>query len=173
MFTSFLCLIYNFNTEFFFLSMEQAPNRGRRRGGRGRGRGGRVRGDRDGAAEQNQQRARPLYRQEGHGQCLAARNAAWNQYYSLWRDMARLPPREYRLWRRENMAAPVAAADIPEHIVTALLEMANRLNEHFECSICLDMIETDHHTTKCGHFFHKACIAELLKPECPNCRQAL
>lgn len=40
------------------------------------------------------------------------------------------------------------------------------------CSICL---EPSNQTTKCGHFFHHACIAKWAQrtPTCPLCRSAL
>lgn len=41
------------------------------------------------------------------------------------------------------------------------------------CSICLDAIESDHIRTQCNHDFHKKCLSELRKAECPNCRHEL
>ena len=40
------------------------------------------------------------------------------------------------------------------------------------CSICLDPITSNGHTTKCGHCFHKTCIKTALHTSrnCPYCR---
>ena len=40
------------------------------------------------------------------------------------------------------------------------------------CSICLDPVETDGHTTVCHHEFHRTCLTESVtrSPSCPLCR---
>ena len=45
--------------------------------------------------------------------------------------------------------------------------------EHFDCSICLEHDSEGGGKLKCGHVFHKGCIAKWFcsrKNTCPNCR---
>ena len=44
-----------------------------------------------------------------------------------------------------------------------------------ECSICMDDIMSNRHTTKCGHTFHAECLNEWknINKSCPLCRTAL
>lgn len=39
-----------------------------------------------------------------------------------------------------------------------------------ECSICLNEIFEENHTTPCNHIFHKICIINIQIPTCPICR---
>lgn len=49
-----------------------------------------------------------------------------------------------------------------------------KIIENTECSICLDDIKENMHTTKCNHIFHVKCINEWCntfdKNTCPKCR---
>lgn len=38
------------------------------------------------------------------------------------------------------------------------------------CSICLENIISDAHTTRCGHNFHGACMRQWMRNTCPMCR---
>ena len=44
-----------------------------------------------------------------------------------------------------------------------------------ECSICLDIIQTDKKGTRCGHIFHRTCLELWMDKNttCPICREEL
>ena len=52
------------------------------------------------------------------------------------------------------------------------------MEEHKECSICLEPIEENKEVKKlinCNHYFHKSCILNwiLVNSNCPLCRNKL
>jgi hypothetical protein len=59
--------------------------------------------------------------------------------------------------------------------VDDLVEQMDNLNIEEQCSICLENISENQHSTECGHHFHKDCIGNWrrMKNNCPNCRHQL
>jgi hypothetical protein len=59
--------------------------------------------------------------------------------------------------------------------VDNLVEQMDNLNIEEQCSICLENISENQHSTECGHHFHKDCIGNWrrMKNNCPNCRHQL
>ena len=63
---------------------------------------------------------------------------------------------------------------IPVHIKNELIDMMKELKTKIECPICLEVIPTDEmDITRCGHKYHKACIAQVTDNKCPTCRGKL
>jgi hypothetical protein len=109
---------------------------------------------------------------------------AWAKYYEATHSDHRDAVIHYRVIR--SVVRPESAADtaIPEHIKTALTEMATTLKRKWECPICLDMIDDGHLAiSNCGHFYCDGCLDTLksrartadptpnAKWECAVCRR--
>lgn len=49
--------------------------------------------------------------------------------------------------------------------------MENKFNQT-ECAICLDSFNEQCITLNCGHIFHRQCLSDMKKRECPLCRMS-
>ena len=73
----------------------------------------------------------------------------------------------------EATAAATAAAEA-KAAAAATATAAKRESDHFECSICVGLLDNPV-TTPCGHNFCKHCLSTWLatKPQCPLCKAAV
>lgn len=59
-----------------------------------------------------------------------------------------------------------------DHLKDSHFEMAKKLGQTFECSICMEEIDCKRCMTLlvCGHAFHMSCYMKQNKYECAVCR---
>jgi hypothetical protein len=94
---------------------------------------------------------------------------AWGRFFGMFK-IARDNNKQIREFHREN------EDDIPLFMENQMKELIKECGKHFECSICLDDIESDDlKILKCGHMFHKECCEKWLETsnKCPNCRKVV
>ena len=81
----------------------------------------------------------------------------------------------------EVVRIQIEQAELPTHIKSEFIEMAEKLKKKWECPCCFEMIEAKKiKITNCGHFYCEDCLATHIriqkekqgdKWECAICRK--